>query len=194
MKGQKALFSHKTDEWETPEWLYDLLDKEFGFKLDAAATSVNAKAKLFFDRERDALTQNWDSPAFCNPPYSEIGKFMQKAFAEFQKGSTVVCLIPARTDTRYFHDYCMKASEIRLIKGRVKFINRMLPSYRDDGNFKLSGATFPSLIVVFNGKRSGDFPKLSAVIKGEKLRGKTDDERDLQFQRDCELQNKFQGG
>jgi site-specific DNA-methyltransferase (adenine-specific) len=158
VKGQRVLFSKASDSWETPGWLFNRLNNEFHFVMDAAATKENAKCECYSD---DGLNVEWGDPSFCNPPYSQIGAFMKKAYEEACRGKTIVCLIPARTDTRYFHDYCMKASEIRLIKGRLKFINRTLPSYREDGNFKLSGATFPSCIVIWDERMTRqDHPQL----------------------------------
>ncbi|HUT00251.1 MAG TPA: DNA N-6-adenine-methyltransferase [Candidatus Thermoplasmatota archaeon] len=162
MKGQKALFSHKGDEWETPKWLFDKLDKEFHFNCDAACTVENRKCDTFYDINGDALNPNadWNNIAFLNPPYSKIAAFMKKAYEESLKGATVVCLIPCRTDTRYWHDYCMKASEIRLIKGRLKFTNQNIE--------KTTSATFPSCIVVFDermARMSTPYPVLYSMVK-----------------------------
>ena len=154
MKGQKALFSHKGDEWETPQWLFDKLDDEFHFEVDAAANGENALCRQFYGPypQLDSLVIYWTDPTpignwhptkfFLNPPYSKIAAFMKKAYEESLKGATVVCLIPARTDTRYCHDYCMKADEIRWIKGRLKF-----------GDAKNS-APFPSMIVIFKNNKT----------------------------------------
>lgn len=147
-------FSSKSDEWETPQKLYDKLNEEFHFTLDPASTVDNTKCDKFFTMEEDGLKQSWkDEIVFMNPPYGrKISLWMEKAYEE-SKHATVVCLIPARTDTGYFHDYCMKASEIRLIKGRLKFINRVL-SPMGENDSKVSSAPFPSAIVVFNGTSS----------------------------------------
>ncbi len=168
MKGQKALFSKNSDEWETPQWLFDLLDKEFHFECDAAATTKNTKCKNFFGedytgKKENSLVYDWTKcmfmdvgepeypkSFFLNPPHSKIAAFMKKAYEESLKGAVVVCLIPCRCDTRYWHDYIMKAQEIRFIKGRLKFNNRTLPSYKEDGSHKVSSATFPSCVVVFS--------------------------------------------
>jgi len=172
MKGQKALFSKASDEWETPQWLFDLLDKEFHFDYDLACTPQNCKCKCgIFAPEQDALIFPWKWLAvrsiigFLNPPYSKIAAFMKKAYEESLKGAVVVCLIPCRTDTRYWHDYVMKAQEIRFVKGRLKFNNRTLPSYKEDGSHKVSSATFPSCVVIFD---SHSFP-----IDGYPMIGKT---------------------
>jgi site-specific DNA-methyltransferase (adenine-specific) len=165
MKGQKALFSKASDEWETPPKLFDRLDNEFHFALDAAATEQNKKAYYWYDKEHSALERDWLIPrnnfevggkyeskyhtVFVNPPYSQISKFIEKAYQESLKGVVVVCLIPCRSDTRYWHNYIMKAQEIRFIKGRLKFNNRTLPSYREDLSHKVSSATFPSVVVIF---------------------------------------------
>jgi phage N-6-adenine-methyltransferase len=158
MKGRKALFSRASDNWETPDNLFKQLDDEFHFEMDTAATEKNSKCKLFLDEELDALQCDWGDPSFCNPPYSKITAFMKKAYEEGLKGKTIVCLIPARTDTRQFHDYCMKASEIRLIKRRLKFTN---PAKQ-----KTTSATFPSCVVVFDERMmriNHTYPKLVAM-------------------------------
>ena len=135
------MFSSKTDLWETPQSFYDEHDKEFQFTLDPCATPENAKCEMFFTKEMNGLTQNWGgNRVFCNPPYGkEIGKWVKKAYEESKKNdTTVVMLIPARTDTAYFHDYIYhKAKEIRFVKGRLKF-----------GQSK-NAAPFPSMVVVF---------------------------------------------
>lgn len=137
----EIMFSSKTDLWATPQSFYDELDKEFQFTLDPCATPENAKCEMFFTKEMNGLTQNWGgNRVFCNPPYGkEIGKWVKKAYEESKKSNTtVVMLIPARTDTAYFHNYIYhKAKEIRFVKGRLKF-----------GQSK-NAAPFPSMVVVF---------------------------------------------
>jgi len=144
-KLTKAMFSRESDEWETPQDLYDSLNLEFKFSLDAAATQENRKCLHYIPRESDSLTAPWfdivgTKPIWLNPPYSKIRQFMEKAYREAERGCTVVCLIPSRTDTRWWHDYVMKAQEIRLIKGRLKF------------GGSTNSAPFPSAIVIFRGK------------------------------------------
>ncbi len=144
-------YSSKSGEWETPKSLFKALDQEFDFKLDAAATNVNSLCESYYTLETDALQQDWSKygSIWCNPPYGrQISKFVKKAYDEAKKGCTVVLLVPARTDTTWFHQYC-SLGEVRFIKGRLKFVNRTFPSYREDGNFKISPANFPSCIVVF---------------------------------------------
>ena len=138
MDGKNTiLFSKESDEWETPRWLFDKLDKEFDFFMDAAASGDNRLCEVYYDKTVSALTRDWCKRTFLNPPYSQIGAFIKKAYEESQKGATVVCLIPSRTDTKYFHDYCMKAIEIRFIKGRLHF------------SCSKNAAPFPSCIVIF---------------------------------------------
>ena len=136
-----ALFSSKSDEWATPDEIYQKLDAEFHFDLDPASTDENHKTDMYYTREQDGLKCSWGGyRVFCNPPYSQIEKWVAKAFYEAHKDNTVVVLlIPARTDTRYFHNYIMHRSEIRFVKGRLKF-----------GDSKNS-APFPSMIVIFRG-------------------------------------------
>lgn len=145
-------YSSVSNEWETPRDLFDKYNKIYDFQLDAAATKENALCKSFFTIEDDALTKDWHpfKRIWLNPPYGRIiGKFIQKAYEESIKESVVVCLIPARTDTKYFHEYCLPHGKIEFLRGRLKFVNKSFPSYRTDGNFKVSPAPFPSCIVVF---------------------------------------------
>lgn len=138
----KVLFSSKSDEWSTPRDLYEELDKEFNFTLDPCSTNDNYKCLKHFTIEDDGLSKNWGGErVFCNPPYSNIAEWVKKAYRESIKENTlVVLLIPARTDTKYFQDYIYHRSEVRFIRGRLKF-----------GESKNS-APFPSMIVIF---RSG---------------------------------------
>jgi site-specific DNA-methyltransferase (adenine-specific) len=135
------MFSSETDLWSTPQDFFNELNAEFHFTLDPCATRENAKCARFFTVEDDGLKQDWQGETvFCNPPYGrEIGKWVKKCYEEAQKPDTiVVMLIPARTDTVWFHDYIYhKAKEIRFIRGRLKF-----------GDAKNS-APFPSMVVVF---------------------------------------------
>lgn len=137
---QGGMFSSKTDMWETPQDLFDRLNQEFHFDLDVCATKENTKCPRFFSPQDDGLKQVWFGCCWMNPPYGKtIGQWVQKAY-EFaaDRGGTVVCLLPARTDTKWWHDYCMKAAEIRFVRGRLKF-----------GNSNNS-APFPSAIVIFH--------------------------------------------
>ena len=134
----EGMYSSSTPEWATPQELFDELDAEFHFTLDPCATIDNAKCTKFFTEHDDGLTRQWHPhTVFMNPPYGrQIYAWVKKAYEESQLGATVVCLLPSRTDTRWWHDYCMKG-EIRFIKGRLKF-----------GSGKNS-APFPSAIVIF---------------------------------------------
>lgn len=117
------MFSSATDQWATPQEFFDELDKEFDFAVDVCADATNHKCEAYYDKAADGLSQAWNRTAWCNPPYGrEIGKWVAKAAEESKKhGVTVVMLLPARTDTRWFHDYIYGKAEIRFIKGRLKF-------------------------------------------------------------------------
>jgi len=144
---RKVMFSHKTDEYQTPQKLFDLLDAEFHFNVDAAANSENTKCPVFMDNALDAPIWNTTKETFfVNPPYSKIGLFIKKAYEESLKGATVVCLIPVRSDTDYWHTFVMRAEEIRFIRHRLKFD---LPKELQGEDYKLNSAHFPSCIVVF---------------------------------------------
>lgn len=120
----KGLFSSKTDQWATPQEFFDELDREFHFDLDPCADESNHKTPEYFTKEQDGLLQDWSGRrVFCNPPYGRaIAAWVEKAYREGTKdGTIVVMLIPARTDTRYFHDFILHRSEIRFVPGRLKF-------------------------------------------------------------------------
>ena len=133
-----VFFSSKTDLWSTPPDLFARLDAEFGFTLDVCAVPENAKCLRYFTPEIDGLRQTWEGIVWMNPPYGRtIGKWVRKAYLSAREGAVVVCLLPARTDTRWWHDYVTHAHEHWFIKGRLKF-----------GGAR-SGAPFPSAVVVF---------------------------------------------
>ena len=146
-KTRGTLFSstektHDGGEWETPADFFKTLDDEFHFSLDACATTENAKCATFYTKEQDGLSQPWRGVVFCNPPYGrEIGKWLAKGIDAAAGGATVVFLIHARTDTRWFHRYVYNlADDIRFIKGRLKFEHK-------DG--RKQSAPFPSMVVVY---------------------------------------------
>jgi len=113
--------SSACDTWGTPQALFDELDAEFHFETDVCALPSNAKCAHYFTPEIDGLAQEWHGVCWMNPPYGrQTGVWLRKAYEESQRGATVVCLIPARTDTAYWHDYCMKG-EVRFLRGRLRF-------------------------------------------------------------------------
>ena len=131
------IFSRSTDEWETPSDVYKALDDEFHFTLDPCATKENRKCEKYFTAEENGLEKNWGGEiVFCNPPYSRVRDWVKKCSDE-SAHATVVMLIPARTDTRWFHDYVYGKAEVRFIRGRLHY-----------SNSKYS-CPFPSMIVVF---------------------------------------------
>ena len=138
------MFSSATDNWSTPQDFFDKLNDEFHFTLDVCADENNHKCEHYYTKEIDGLSRPWIGTIWCNPPYGrKIGEWVRRAYLSSQIGSaTVVMLLPARTDTRWFHDYIYNKSntEIRFIKGRLKF-----------GGCKNS-APFPSMVVIFRSK------------------------------------------
>ena len=144
----EALLSSKKMDWITPQDFFDKLNEEFHFTLDTACSAQNAKCKNFYDEEKDGLAQSWatEGATWCNPPYGrQIGKWVKKAYEESLKvDNPIVLLIPARTDTSYFHDYIFGKAEVRFVRGRLKFIG-------DDGKVG-DPAPFPSAVIVYNGK------------------------------------------
>ena len=134
-------FSSKTDMWATPQEFFDKYNNKYKFSTDVCATAENAKCPHFFTVGQDGLKQDWVGSCWMNPPYGRQIKFwVKKAYESSLNGATVVCLLPARTDTSWWHDYCSKGS-VEFIRGRLKF-----------GGSKNS-APFPSAVVVFSGER-----------------------------------------
>lgn len=141
----KALFSSGKNDWETPQWLFDELDGEFHFTLDPCASHETAKCNNYYTVEDDGLIQDWGNEiVFCNPPYSDNmqTEWVKKCYEHSMNGGTAVMLIPARTDTKRFHDYILGKAEIRFVRGRLKFGNSS------------NSAPFPSMIVIFDGREN----------------------------------------
>ena len=125
------MFSSKTNEWETPQDLFDKLNIKYHFTLDPCATDYNHKCDKYYTIKTDGLKQDWTNEiVFCNPPYGRsIGKWVKKCYEESLNGTKIVMLIPSRTDTKWFHQYIYRRPNIKIefIKGRLKFINRLPP-------------------------------------------------------------------
>jgi len=149
--NNKALFTSNKQDWETPQELFDQLNNKYHFDLDAAASHGNAKLPKYFTAEDDALSKEWGeySSIFCNPPYeTKLQKeFIKKAYETHQKhGNTIVLLIPARVETKRWHQYIFGKAEIEFIAGRLKF--------EVNGVKSKEPAPFPSALVVYKGKRT----------------------------------------
>ena len=141
-------FSSQTAEWSTPDDLFRELDAIFQFDLDVCASPANAKSARFFTKDQNALIQEWRGTAWMNPPYGrEIAAFMRKAYEESLLGATVVCLVPSRTDTGWWHRFA-KRGQVIFLRGRLKF------------GGATSSAPFPSAIVIFWGGRLGQATRL----------------------------------
>ena len=141
----KALFNSTDMNWCTPQDFFDELNAEFHFVLDPASTDKSAKCPKYYTPEIDGLKQSWNvgGAVFCNPPYGkDICKWVRKAYEESLLGTTVVLLIPSRTDTSYFHDYIYGKAELRFVRGRLKFT--------DDNGISKGSAPFPSMVVIYN--------------------------------------------
>ena len=137
--NSKVMFSSATDEWSTPQELFDKYDAQYAFETDVCANAENAKCERYFDRATDGLAQEWAGRCWMNPPYGrEIGKWVKKAA---ESHALVCCLLPARTDTAWWHDYVVRyAKSVEFVRGRIKF-----------GEAK-HGAPFPSAVVIFDGR------------------------------------------
>ena len=134
-------FSSETGEWDTPQTFFDKLNKQFQFTLDPCASPTSAKCDKYFTIEEDGLAQDWGGhTVFVNPPYGRgIGAWLEKGYHESKKHNTiVVMLIPSRTDTKWWHDYVMKAKEVHLVRGRLKF------------GSSDNAAPFPSAVAIFH--------------------------------------------
>lgn len=136
---EKALFTSNSDEWKTPLELYTKLNERFKFTLDPCSTKENHLCDKYYTKEENGLCKSWKGETvFVNPPYSEIKQWVEKCYKEHEiNGTTVVMLIPSRTDTRYFHKFIYHKAEIEFIKGRLHFSNSK------------NSAPFPSMIVIY---------------------------------------------
>lgn len=134
-----ALYSSRSEEWATPADFFTALDDEFGFTLDPCATPHNAKCRRYYTKADNGLVQDWGRhTVFCNPPYGRhIGDWVKKCFLASKAGATVVLLVHARTDTRFFHNWMYGKAELRFVRGRLKF---------GDGT---QSAPFPSLVAIY---------------------------------------------
>lgn len=137
----ELMFSSASENWSTPQDFFDTLNAEFSFDLDPAASPENAKCAKYYTREQNGLLQSWfPYRTFVNPPYGRTatGQWVKKAYDEWHRGALVVMLLPARTDTAWFHNWVYGRAEIRFLRGRLKF-----------GGSK-NAAPFPSLLAIFN--------------------------------------------
>ena len=137
MGFSKGMFSSKTDDWATPQQFFNNINKKYNFDVDVCATPVNAKCSRYFTKKQDGLKQKWDGKCWCNPPYGRaIGLWLEKAYKSSVLGAIVICLVPARTDTKWWNNWAVKG-DIKFIKGRLKFSDLGKP------------AAFPSAIIIF---------------------------------------------
>lgn len=160
---QETLFSSRKDDWETPNDLFVNLNKRYGpFTLDAAAFATNSKCNLHFNPEHDGLKQSWQGhKVWVNPPYGRniTGLWIKKAWEEcYKEDTTVTMLLPSRTGTKWYYEYCMNASEILFIKGRLKFIGAK------------DCAPFPSIVVHFKNPLFYSLTMIGSIdIKGNDI-------------------------
>ena len=141
-----ALVSSQRSDWQTPPSVFAPLDREFHFTLDVCAPEENAKCPRYFTPERDGLSQPWSGVCWCNPPYTgwrgrSIVPWLEKAVRERTRGVTTVCLLPARTDTGWWHTGVIQADEIRYLRGRITFVGAS------------NAAPFPSVVVIYRGRK-----------------------------------------
>lgn len=167
----KVHYSSNSTEWETPQYLFDYFNKSlfnFNFTLDVCATPNNTKCKKFFTKKDNGLNQDWgNETCWMNPPYGkEIRHWVKKAYESSESGATVVCLLPSRTDTTWWHDYCMKA-EIILIKGRINFLKRYIEK-SGEAFLMNTSAPFPSAIVIF--EPNYGFKKYIPIISSQNIK------------------------
>lgn len=140
-KIHDGMFTSRKHDWATPQEFFDRLHREFAFTIDCCAVEANAKCARYITPEQDALSLAWDGTVWMNPPYGNgIAAWIEKAWRSAQEGATVVCLIPTRADTAWWHDYVMQAAEVRLVRGRLQF-----GGHAERGH----NAPFPCSVVVF---------------------------------------------
>ena len=139
---EKALFTSNKNNWRTPKEFFKNLNMEFNFNLDACADDNNKLCDEYYSKENSCLEKSWRGKrVFMNPPYGrDIAKFIEKAYSESLAAEIIVMLLPARTDTKYFHEYILPYCEIRFVKGRLKFL--------DENNQAKDAAPFPSMVCV----------------------------------------------
>lgn len=131
-----------SNRWSTPQYLFDELNQEFGFTVDVCAEEWNHKCPVYFSPDQDGLQQLWTGTCWMNPPYGkEISKWVEKAYLAACQGTTVVCLVPARTETAWFQDYCLKG-EVRFVRGRIHYT---------DPKGKSGRPRFGNAVVIFRG-------------------------------------------
>ena len=151
---KQTWFNRPKVDYETPDEIFDPLDREFGFTIDVCALPENAKCKKFFSPSDDGLTQEWSGVCWMNPPFGrEMKKWVKKAHDEWEKGATVVCLLPARTNTAWWHDWVMKG-EVRFIRGEVAFKGQK------------NGLWMPMAIVVMAHNDQGNGPRQAQLAEG----------------------------
>ena len=137
--NETLLRFNRHNDWETPQDFFEKLDQEFHFETDVCALPENAKCEKFYTPDEDGLAQKWIGVCWMNPPYGRgIIDWVEKAYISAKAGATVVCLLPSRTDTKWWHDYCLKG-EIRFVRGRLKF------------NKSKDSAPFANSVVIFRG-------------------------------------------
>jgi site-specific DNA-methyltransferase (adenine-specific) len=155
-------FQSSDKEWETPSDLFQPLKEEFNIVLDSCATALNTKCKAFFDKKTNGLTSSWElvkeidstGTVWMNPPYGRgVDRWVHKAFSEALNGVTTVALLPARTDTSWFHNYIYNKHEVRFLKGRIKFVGAE------------ASAPFPSMIVIFKPEKINKFKTVWKKLK-----------------------------
>lgn len=142
----QGLYSSNSAEWATPQDFFNRLNEEFHFTLDPCSTDENAKCEKHYTKQEDGLKQDWSGETvFCNPPYGkEIGMWCQKCYEHSLRGGVAVMLVPARTDTAWFHDWVYGKAEIRFIRGRLHF------------NGSKGNAPFPSMVAIYRPQKKGD--------------------------------------
>lgn len=159
----KVHFQSSNKEWETPDSVFTPLQKEFKIVLDVCAGEKNTKCKAYFDKKLNGLSSSWglakevggeNAACWMNPPYGRgIDRWVHKAHEESLKGITTIALLPARTDTSWFHNYILNKHEVRFLKGRIKFVDAP------------SSAPFPSMIVIFKPAESKPIQKWLEYLK-----------------------------
>lgn len=159
----KTMFSSDKNFWETPKKFYDKLNKIYSFTLDPCASHNNHKCVKYFTEEENGLKQDWSgNVVFVNPPYDQNKLWIQKCYEEGKKPNTkVVLLIPSRTDTKYWHEYCMKAQQIFFIKGRLFFEIDGKPILDKKG--RPMPAPFPSAVIEFNSEKNIVIPNIGVL-------------------------------
>ena len=152
------------DLWQTPKSLFNKLNNEFRFTMDVAASDKNKLCKIYYGEKSNALCNYWDKSNWCNPPYSNIMPWVQKAIKEHERGKTTVMLVPADTSVKWFKLAYESCNEVRFISGRISFINA-------ETQKPVSGNNKGSVLFIWRGNAPKNLHSVTLVDRSDLIEG-----------------------